>query len=327
MNDKVLFGYAVVSQLHFLNFLVYYKDNREKYVDCIIFIGVYWEVSIISKEYIDYARGLGVTVYVGSENRDQVINEIRKGGLDLDCVFVNSVSIKIALSLFSGLKLNKIILIDEGISTYASEKHRRRSTIREKGLVWFLSRWTMGLIGQCIFLLFRVEIFRFSIFSEKSLEVNERYKVIFPQILKEIYSSRNKKNYILNPEDKIALLCSQPYVELGLMGEKEYHQQLINLKSKLEQKGLSLIVKKHPVETKINYENLGIPEIIFTGTIEEFIANNPVDCIISQSSTSSLLVSSILNVDSYIFSYSDISGFGGILKNLFVKYCKEIDQI
>lgn len=317
----VLFGFSIISQLHFLNFMTYFISHKDVYSEAVLIIGKYWDKEIISSEYIKFAKANNVKVFFDID-RKVVLNDYMKNSKELDFVFVNNVSIKIAVLDFLGLNVNKIIIVDEGISSYASETHRHHSIIREKGYAWFLIRHFFNRITNFYFFLKEKKVFFFKIFDIKSLEVNPEYQKTFIKILKEIYVERNFVNTYegLN----IVLFCSQPYVDLGMITSEKYKQEMLHLKKRVEKKGMQLVVKKHPAENLFNYNSIGIPCLHFNGAIEEFLANEKVKCLISKSSTSSLLAGSLLKVNSYVISYDELKHMGGILDDLYRKYCMEV---
>ncbi|MDG9787051.1 polysialyltransferase family glycosyltransferase [Acinetobacter johnsonii] len=320
----ILVGYSVISQLHFLNFLTYFISNKERYTDCIVFIGIYWEKSIISQEYIDFAEKNNIAV-VYEDKRSKIISEFKKNKKHVDIVFVDNFSIKIMVNSFTGLKINKIILIDEGVSSYASIEHKKKAIIREKGILWLYTRNIFYILSNNIVKIKKIDVVNFRIFHRDSLEVNNIYKTVFIDILRDIYSRRN---FVWGYNDeKIAIFCSQPYCDLGLISIEQYKVKMLELKEIVNTKGMRLIVKKHPAESKFDYKSIGVEILNFTGAIEEFIANERVECLISKTSTSSLIVGSVMGVKSYVLSYSDAKDLGGALEQLYTKYCFEISSI
>lgn len=289
-NDikKNLIAYSIVSPLQLVNFLSYWNFHKKKYNKVIVFFDFYWGYNIICQRYLDFCEKNSIEIHCNCESKDIFLNSPEKK----DLVFVGSPSVKILLKKNN---LSEVIVIDEGLSTYAGFKNLKNANKREKNVELSFLKYNIKKIFFLIYSIFIKDIKYFLAFNKKSGYINKDYKKAILDLLVVLGQDIPVENC-----QKTIVFCSQPYVELGLMSENEYISYLYNIKIKIEDKGGEFVVKKHPVEKIVNYELYGINVLNFDGIIEEYVCVNRIWGVISKVSTSSILLPALFEVESYI---------------------------
>lgn len=320
MSKNILIGYSIFSSLHLINFMIFFLKNKEKYDEIKVFIGKGVDIKIIPNKYINFCSKNKVD-FLSFHERNDFID--KNNGNLLDFVFVNYPTLDIFIKSIYKINLNKVILIDEGISTYANKLHINKAIKRESGNLSYIKYKLNQILIGFFYNFFKDKIIRFNMFIiENNYKINYEYK----ENLINIFADLNKdigKNFIYN---NAVVFCSQPLVELGLIEKEKYINELRELKYKIETRGLKLLIKKHPKEYLIDYISLDFEIVNFEGMVEEFLFKNSINSIISNCSTSSLIAGAFLNIDSYIVDDDLIKDSGKDLNILFSKYCKSLKE-
>lgn len=312
--SKVLIAYNIFSPLQLLNFLSFYNQNNRIYSKAVVFMdeNVF---NIVDKSYIQLCNKLKVDIQLKNFNVFNFENII------FDIVFVSKVNAYFWPKYYMNKNINcdKIILINDGISNYCNNLHRGKAALRESGwsgLVKFLI--TLNL-NKFLYILNKKNIIEYNIFNKENIEINEKYKDSFIGVLKLI--NRNNKF------EKGIVFCSQPLVELGITTEKKYIEDIVFIKNKIGKMGYKLYIKKHPKENLIDYNAYGISVINFNGIVEELFLNDNFYAVISNCSTSSILISALFNTKSYVYDTKVLKNSGFLINQLFNKYCDNIDEL
>lgn len=314
-NLKVLVAYQIFSPLQLLNFLSFYNQNKTIYSKAVVFIDEN-VCNTIDKSYINLCNELKVEIQSNKIN----FFDFEKGIFDV--VFVSRVHFYFWPMFYQNKNIyfDKIILINDGISNYCNNSHVIKATLREGDCMAVVRFFTTFFLNKILYGFNKGKIIEYNIFNKDTLEINEKYKNSFIQILRSV--NRNNKKF-----KKGIVFCGQPLVELGLMTEEKYIKEIIFMKNRINEMGYELYVKKHPKENLIEYEKYNISIIDFKGVVEELFLNNNFYAVISNCSTSSLLIPALFNVKSYIYSTKNFEKSGFLINQLFSKYCHTIDQL
>lgn len=319
MKEKIIIGYSIVSPLHLINFLTYLKSCGDDFHEKYIFLSNYWSKSIIPKRYIQYCEKNNIKVVYDEDEKKRILNLVFESKLMISFVCVKSPSLFI---LKKGLTNNieKIIIIDEGLSSYAGFMHSLKASFREKGVMGG-GKFLIYVYLLKFFKLFnKYRVYEFTAFY--GTDINSVYKKYFLEVLIDI------NTYYLS--DKIAqktiLFCTQPLIEVGLMSYDQYEKMLAEVTTICKNNKILLLIKKHPADNIFDYSKYNILE--FDGVVEELVVTQEnISGTISSCSTSSLLIPALINKESYIVSFDSLNAIDYNLKKLFERYCEPIENI
>lgn len=312
-SNKVIVGYSIVSPLHLINFLTYLRYTNSHYDIVYIFVGIYWSKSILPKRYLEYCAKKGyILVYEESEK-----NKILKESKSITLVFIKYLSWKIMLKN----KIDKVVVIDEGLSSYAGFFHSIKAQARESRSILktlkFILSWYLGLIVKMLYV---NSFVKFTAFDLKKIEIISSYKENFSLVLNDLKVKNN-----LEDVNNVIIFCTQPWVDLGVMSCEQYAQYLFEIKDKLKRKDLNLVIKKHPADMIFDYSGFSVIE--FDGAVEELVYGENCLGVLSACSTSSLLIPACLGINSYTTETAFLGGLDHRVKKLFQKYSKNIEQL
>ena len=313
--SKILIAHQIFSPLQLLNFLSFFYQNNKIYAKAIIFMDkdVF---KVVDKSYKELCDKLDVEIQLKKFN----IPDIEKNIFDI--VFVSKVTTYFWPKYYQNKNvcLDRIIIIDDGISNYCNNSHGLKSILREAGWVPLIKFFVALHLNKALHFFNKNNIVEYGIFNKKNLKINENYKNSFISVLKLV--NRKNKDF-----EKGIIFCSQPLVELGFTTEKKYIDEIISIKNKIGAMGYKLYIKKHPKENLVDYDKYGISVINFDGVVEELFLNNNFYAVISNCSTSSILVPALFNTKSYIYDTKFLKKSGLLINQLFNKYCDNIDQL
>lgn len=316
-KKKELIGWALASPLHVANFMAYYYSNLEYYDRATIYLYEYWGRSILSDRYIDFLNQSNITLKAAHDSAS--LNDIKKVSKKSDIVFVGRFNWRVILK--TNKNIQKLILIDEGLSSYRS----RTSLSKTDSNFKFFKYLTSSMLINISILLKKKQKINFRTFQNRSTLINESYK----QGIFKYFNDMKLFNYLGNNKNyqNSILYCSQPWVELGNISEEDHIDNILKLKSSVESKGYSFVIKKHPAETIVNYEKYGINILDDGRMLEEIFYSTPFKAIVSKNSTSSLLLPALYKVDSYLLSLSETKGLGPYAERLFSYYCNNFEDL
>lgn len=319
--NKQLIGYNIVSPLHLINFLAYWLSNKDIYNKVIVFIDYYWGYNIIPEKYLNFCKMNNIEIYFNCDNKEKMIccNE----NIISDMIFVNSIVVKILLKYKK--KICKVIIVDEGLSTYAGFNNWKKAVKREQKIdVYFLPYLFKKIIKKLTEkVLYRDCMIDFRSFSMKNCTMQDKYRVAIHDLFSFMYADHIK----MQQENDLIVFCSQPLVDLNIMTEMEFSSYLLKIQDKVRKQGFSLVIKKHPAEKKFDYEKYGLTVLNYDGMLEEYAFLHPMRGIISATSTSSLLVPALYGIDSFIMDYKMVNELGKIAKMIFFKYTKSLEEL
>lgn len=312
-SNKVIVGYSIVSPLHLINFLTYLRYTNSHYNIVYIFVGIYWSKSILPKRYLEYCAKKGyILVYEESEK-----NKILKESKSITLVFIKYLSWKIMLKN----KIDKVVVIDEGLSSYAGFFHSIKAQARESRSILktlkFILSWYLGLMVKMLYV---NSFVKFTAFDLKKTQIISSYKENFSLVLNDLKVKNN-----LEDIDNVIIFCTQPWVDLGVMSCEQYAQYLFEINDKLKRKDLNLVIKKHPADMIFDYSGFSVIE--FDGAVEELVYGESCLGVLSACSTSSLLIPACLDINSYTTETAFLGGLDHGVKKLFQKYSKNIEQL
>lgn len=316
---KVIIGYSIVSPLHLINFLTYLKSCETDFHEKYIFLSNYWNNCIIPKRYIDYCEENNINVIFDEDEKKRILNILFEKKLKINFVCVKNPNLFILKKSLTN-NVEKITIIDEGLSSYAGFMHSLKSSFREKGIKGGV-RFSIYIFILKFFKLFNQhKIYNFTAFY--GTNINSVYKKYFLEVLKDI----NISSYSNQIDQKSILFCTQPLIEVGLMSYDEYEKMLSQVKAICDTNQISLLIKKHPVDNIFKYSDYNVVE--FDGIVEELVvAQKNISGTISSCSTSSLLIPALINKESFIFSFDSLINMDANLIKLFKKYCKSFEKI
>lgn len=319
MREKIIIGYSIVSPLHLINFLTYLESCEEDFHERYLFISNYWEISILPQRYIDYCKQKNINVIFDEDEKKRILDIVFKKKLKIIFVCVKSPSLFILKkSLINSVE--KISIIDEGLSSYASFMHSLKASFREKSIKGSIKLLIYVCLMKFLILFNQHKLYNFTAFY--GTNINPVYKNYFLEVLNEINPPSSSSSIY----KKSILFCTQPLIEVGLMSYNQYEEMLFKVFTICKINNISLIIKKHPVDKIFDYSDYNI--VNFDGIVEELVARQKnIIGTISSSSTSSLLIPACLNKESYIISFDSINKMDANLKALFQKYCKSIERI
>ncbi len=319
MREKIIIGYSIVSPLHLINFLTYLESCEEDFHERYLFISNYWEISILPQRYIDYCKQKNINVIFDEDEKKIILDIIFKKKLKINFVCVKNPSLFI---LKKGLinSVEKISIIDEGLSSYASFMHSLKASFREKSIKGSIKLLIYVCLMKFLILFNQHKLYNFTAFY--GTNINPVYKNCFLEVLDDI-TTFSPSNSIYQ---KSILFCTQPLIEVGLMSYNQYEEMLFKVLTICKSNNISLLIKKHPVDKIFDYSGYNI--VSFDGIVEELVASHKnIIGTISSCSTSSLLIPACLNKESYIVSFDSIDKMDSNLKALFQSYCKPIERI
>lgn len=316
-----LVAYGVSSPLHLINFLAFWCSNKNVYSRVIVFIDHYWGYSIIPEKYLEFCKSNNMELYVNQSDKEQVI--FYDENVQSDLVFVNYTLHKMLLKYKQ--QICNAIIIDEGLSAYAGFKNLKKAIKRERNrdvrFLLHLSRNIRRGFVEKIF--YRGRVINFRAFSMKNGKMQDKYREAIHNLFSFMYANNVKKEQ----ENNVIVFCSQPLVDLNMMTESDFSAYLLNIQDKVNKKGLSLVIKKHPVEKKFDYEKYGLTVLDYDGIFEEYAFLYPMKGMISATSTSSLLVPALYGIDSFVMDYAMLDEFSKTAKMIFFNYTKPLEQL
>lgn len=312
-NSKSLVLYNVFSSLQLLNFLSFYMQNNESYNKVIIFMGRSI-LDTIDDKYIELCFKLKVEI------RFDDFNNFSFEGNFFDVVFVSRVNFYFWIKHYRNSNFKKIIIIDDGISNYCNNFHVIKASLRESGGGGLLRFLITLSLNKFLYFFNRNNIITYGIFNKESLKINEDYKKSFINVLKMI----NRERAV---DERGVVFCTQPLVDLGLITEEKYIEDIFFIQSKIKAIGYNFYIKKHPKEKLVDYRKYNIPIIEFNGVVEEFFLKNRFYAVISNCSTSSILIPALFDVKSYTYNTKVLRKSGFLINQLFIKYCNELDEL
>lgn len=317
--QKVIIGYSIVSPLHLINFLSYLKSCEEEFYGKYIFLSNYWGDSIIPERYIEYCKVNNINVINNENEKQKILDIIFERKLKISFVCVKNPNLYVMKKSLAK-NVENIIVIDEGLSSYAGFWHSLKASFREKGI----KSGGRFITYMCLMKFFKLfiwhKIYKFTSFI--GVNVNPIYKQFFLEVLRDI----NISSYSNQIDQKSILFCTQPLIEVGLMSYDEYEKMLSQVKAICDTNLISLLIKKHPVDNIFKYSDYNVVE--FDGIVEELVvAQKNISGTISSCSTSSLLIPALINKESYIVSFDSLNTMDYNLKKLFKRYCKPIEDI
>lgn len=307
----ILLGFSIISPLHLMNFMTIYMDNRDSYGLAYVGLSSFLKSRNVPERYLDFCRKQGV-IFFEISNIDSILLNNKK--MKFDFVFINAYAFKAVLKKLYNIR--NIYFIDEGISTYSTKKHLIKINKIEKNFVYYRDSFVKFFLSIFFEIFFFGRIKKLNFFNKEDYIVNIDFKNSFVNVLKNI---PDEKRFL--KKENVVLYCSQPFLELDKVSEIDFKQSLTSIKSKVEDKGYSLLIKKHPAEYMFDYESNGFEVLEFDGMLEEYIVKYPIISLISKNSTSSLLANALINIPSYILDYNDSESLDENLKVLFSKYC------
>lgn len=322
MSQSVLIAHALTSPLHLINFLTYLHSTKVKYDRKYICIQEYWGKPTIPSRYLEYCSNNGITILT-PEQYKRVTSLITKED-EITLVFVKSLSLK-ALSKLLLNNINKIVIIDEGLSSYAGSLHSIKALVREKGALCAGTSILSIILKTPYVLAFRNKLLKFSAFESDLQEINKEYCSNFKAVLDSLHLNDNKATYEDKKYSNYFLFCSQPWVDIGLMTCSEYTEILNDIQQKIKKIGKDLIIKKHPADFAYDYDNF--ETIDFNGSAEELIWTHKFAGIVSRSSTTSILVSACFGYKSYLLDFNELSQMDHKLNRLFRRYCTDFSSV
>lgn len=310
-NNRLLIGYGLVSPLHLANFMSYYYSQHHNYDEIIICIVNYWNNNIIPARYIKFLESFGIKFIY----KDSIV-EVKpfiKQRRHVDLILVNEIRWRTILPIRNNI--NKIIIIDEGLSSYRSYRSRASDNENIKLPILYLGR----SLSKSITSLFRIEVERFKMFDLSNYTINIKYQqglFKYFQNLKDYYTHTHEQTY-----KNTILFCSQMVEAKNESSIALYLEFLLNLKKTVERNGYHLLIKKHPAENIIDYESFGLMTLKDNRMVEEIFFTAEFKAIISKNSTSSFLIPALYNVHSYLLDLPSTSTLGKHAYRLFNKYC------
>lgn len=325
--SKQLVAYNVVSPLHLINFLAYWFAQKDNYERVVVFVNFYWGYNIIPDKYLDFCKENNIEVYYNEEkNRDAVIFE--RTAIMTDMVFVSHIAIGVFIKYYR--RIHKVVLIDEGLSTYAGFKNIRNATKREKNKAnnkgndeFFLPYAIKNTVKNSIENIFyKKNTINFLAFSKKTGKMKNEYRKAFLQLLSFMYPNRIESN-----NEKVILFCSDPYVDLKVMTEQEYFLYIKNIQEKVHQKGYTLLIKKHPAEKKFDYKKYNLSVLDYEGIFEDYVFLHPIKGMIADCSTSSMLVPALYGIESFITDSAKLNDLSKEAKLIFSNYTRSLDLL
>lgn|GEM_PF-6738476 len=309
-----------MSPLHLINFLVYLKSCENNFHKKYIFLSNYWDNSIVPKRYIAYCERNNINVIFDEDEKKRILNIIFKKKLKINFVCIKSPSLFILKKGLTNNNIEKISIIDEGLSSYASFMHSLKASFREKSIKGSIKLLIYVSLMKFLILFNQHKLSNFTAFY--STNINPVYKNCFLEVLNDINASSSSNNTY----QKSILFCTQPLIEVELMSYNQYEKMLSEVLAICKSKNISMLIKKHPVDKIFDYSGYNI--VSFDGIVEELVASQKnIIGTISSSSTSSLLIPACLNKESYIVSFDSINKMDSNLKALFQRYCKPIERI
>jgi hypothetical protein len=207
-------------------------------------------------------------------------------------------------------KALKVVLVDEGSGTYMPESYwdfvnflegrspKRRITMK---------RTRKMIRNLCIFPFFSVE--KYWLFKkgkggrlQKNIPVLEQYKVFYLkyyEIINADYKKIKKLIQYRGKEKGIALYFSQPLSALHLFDIDEEIKMLYELKRRLYNQNIDLLIKLHPRDPYDKYKLSGIESIDMHASAEVLASVLMPKYVFGISSTALSTVSAIFNIPAY----------------------------
>lgn len=285
MMKQVVVG-LIKSSYQLLNFLVYI-DNGFKYEKCIIILDEYFSGARIPKTLLNYVGSQDIELVDKEHFYFMEISKLKSQ----DVVYISAgIDLKIFISSIRYSFNLDFIKIDDGIGSYNGLKSRYTSVIRECGII---SKQALFYIPW-YFLCKNIE----------RLTVSHWFKSIKPSVdscyRKKLFCFFEK--YLIQNNDfsrPISLFCTQPYIELNAINTKEYRKILEEALDISREKGLSLLILKHPADNVFDYSGFELlkSDLMF----EEFMFQNErnIKTIFSINSSCLITAKNIFNKETY----------------------------
>lgn len=319
---KQLVAYSVASPLHLINFLAFWFVHKQDYKRVIVFVNCYWGYNIIPNKYLDFCKKNNMEVYIDKEHkRDEII--FSNNHFISDLVFISNVALRVFFKYYN--KIQNVILIDEGLSTYSGFKNAKNANKREKNrnisfLTYFFKKALQFFIEE---IFYKKSTINFLAFSKKNGLMKEEYRESLHQLFSFMYS----KDLESDKYRDIIIFCTQPFVDLGVMTEKDFSLYLLKIQDQVYQKGYSLLIKKHPVEKKFDYEKYGFNVLDYDGIFEEYVFIHSIRGMISAMSTSSVLVPALYGINSFVTDYAMVNELSKVVEIIFKNYTQPLDDL
>lgn len=318
-DSLILVGFSIISPLHLVNFMSVYLDSKKKYSKVYVGLGGFLKSRNIPDRYLDYCKKQGINFY---ENNDLYLKLFDENISDsIDFVFINDFSYKLVIKKF--FNINKIYFIDEGVSTYMDRTEAFHvGNFRKDYKLLFKFKLKFYFFYIFSFLL-RDKIINVNFFEKENYFINKKVKDFYIYFFNSI-----SLDYKLECDLSSSIIyCTQPFVEMGVVGRDDFLHSLNEIKAIVEKKGYQLLIKKHPAEFLLDYENHGFNVLEFDGMIEEFVIKFPIASLISRTSTSSLLVNALTDIPCYILDCEDIEKLGDGVNKMFSIYCRPFELL
>ena len=293
----------VKSDYQLLNAIVSKNIKNEHYKEVIVHYSGYWDnASIVQK----YAESIG---YSFNNDINDIFSDLKGKRLDI-------ISAKFNPLLKLKFNIDNYTCVDDGLGSYADFFHLYKAAVREK------NSFKIKAFYPCYYFFSKL-IYKLKLYEKdhvyKNNEIDKDYKQCLIELLSEVVDALNvdvlHEKYHNRP-----LFCTQPYIELGILSEKEYSDFL----SKAElYYGEKLLILKHPGDKFFNYDGY---DIIECSMFELFIAKNKdyISSVSSINSTCLLNASSIFDMKSISFNNEKTkvleNNFSKTIRRLWDKY-------
>lgn len=315
---KKLIGYGLVSPLHIANFISYYYSNESLYHSVEIYLFDFWGDNIIHKRYIDFLKSKKIEIKLVESFSNKMENNESD---NFDLIFVGQVNWRVVLTARN--KVDKVILIDEGLSSYTSffSKIKKNNGLKifkhMASLMWV--KIIMSFLG--------IKENKYKMLNSKNFNIDDSYRFGLLRYFKELSSFDNNEENISKVSNDTVIFCSQPWVELGNFSELDYVKYINSFKDKVESNGFDFVLKKHPAEKLVDYNKYNIDVLMDSRMIEEIIFSKSIKGIISKNSTSSFLIPALFETKSYLLDMNEIEKFGWPAKKIFKKHCVDVKEL
>lgn len=305
---NIIFVSGVINESH----LVYVASYIEKIkVQYNLNFKIYYEYNFrfLSDQKIDTSiveKWLGQVTYI--KHGSCVRTGFRCRIIHL---FIGSVGIKPIIQMRLRNLFSKItnVVIDEGIGSVSDINTMKNVYVRERNLsqlqaylyAFIYLYVKRGFLAKNIWRLFN------------GITPNEKL----------MHFIKKKCEPLKVENSSYVLLLTQPWVKLGVLTEREYHDYVLDLIKHVTDANLKLVVKPHPSEDIFLYESLKLNLIRCKTPIELCFDHVYCKSVIGFNSTSLILLNAIYNVPTYRLRYGkleDIVTFSPQQESLFNKY-------
>lgn len=314
---KKIIGINLVTQYQISNLISFYLDNENSYDEIIVYTYNYWGESILSQSYLSRLKKTFPITFVESTFASDIMtnNELSESNVTL--VTVNKPFRK-AWKYFTQYDL---VCIEDGIGSYTNLSRKIKSIFMERGLFSVIKYLIKAPIQNIYDEIISFE--RFYLFN-KNLTVNESFVKAW------VKQDELSEPFKLDNANEMILFCSQPLNELGYISDSDFDLLLERLYCYALNRGLKLVVKKHPVEADDKFKNYQLLD--YSGPIENLFVKNKFAMFVGINSTSLLTVNAIYGIETAYITLPDIdfTGMKGLSpkqKLLFNTYSQEIKLI